>query len=44
MALLGGLLELKRKLSEVRKFKLCVKLYVKSYVKYTKCAISVFDK
>jgi len=44
MALLGGLLELKRKLSEVRKIKLCVKLCVKSYIKYAKCAIGAFDK
>jgi len=44
MALLGGLLELKRKLSEVRKIKLCVKLCVKSCVKYAKCAIGAFDK
>jgi len=44
MALLGGLLELKRKLSEVRKIKLCVKLYIKSCIKCAKCAISAIDK
>ena len=44
MALLGGLLELKRKLSEVRKIKLYVKLCVKSCVKCAKCAIGAIDK
>jgi len=44
IALLGGLLELKRKLNEVRKIKLCVKLCVKSCVKCAKCAIGAIDK
>jgi len=44
MALLGGLLEFKWKLSKVKKIKLCVKLCIKLYVKCAKYAIGAINK